>query len=268
MAESSLSVALPELRSAVGFFLGYGRGVAKAWTATQSAEIDLVVQSGVRRVYYPSAVDARIKGVQEGIVGYEWSWLRPCTTLPIVASTYEYDLPDNFGRLNGQLHYPAETHKPSIVVVSASKILEYKSISDSADYPRYAATRYKSSTGSTGQRQEILFYPTPSVSLSLSYEYDAYSGALTDTFPYPLGGMQLSELYIESCLAIAESRIDDTMGTHTEQFQYLLIDAVVRDKKRGAQSFGQMGDITVESEGFTRAGCDEFFDITYNDEVI
>ena len=55
--------------------------------------------------------------------------------------------------------------------------------------------------------------------------------------------MQLAELYIESCLAVAESRLNDEIGIHTSQYQALLLDAISRDRRRDAQSYGQMGHV-------------------------
>ena len=243
MAESGLSIGLPEMRSAVGFYLGFGRGVDKAWTASQLLEIDQIVNSGVRRVYYPPAVTAEI-------VGYEWSWLRPAATIAITEDEWEYDLPDDFGRLIGVLNYAEAEYRSPIVVISASKLLGMRAYSNLTEAPKYAAVRYLEDTaGTTGQRQEILFYPTPGAAYTLNYEYEAYSGALCDAYStppgtrvYPLGGMQLAELYIESCLALAETRINDTIGQHQQQFQALLVDCIARDRKRGSQRYGQMGN--------------------------
>ncbi|MFA5766839.1 MAG: hypothetical protein WC919_02870 [Candidatus Paceibacterota bacterium] len=260
ISESSLSLGFGDLQSAVGFFLNYGSTVA-SFTADQLAEVNRIVQSGVRRVYYPTAVAAQI-------VGYEWSWLRPSTTLAITAGTWEYNLPDNFGRMIGRFHFPVSTYRDDIQIVPEGKILDLRSHADVTDYPTSAAIRYLSSTGSTGQRQEVIFYPTPSVSLSLSYAYEAYSGALSDSYPYPLGGMQLSELYLESCLAVAESRINDTIGPHTMQYQTLLMDAIARDRKRGAQMYGHMGNREGCGDGWGDVWLSPPFDITYKGVVI
>ena len=270
MSESGLSIGLPEMRSAVGFYLGYGRGVDKSWTAGQLLEIDQIVNSGVRRVYYPPAVTAEI-------VGYEWSWLRPSETIAITQAIWEYDLPDDFGRLIGVLNYAEAEYRSSIVVISASKLLGMRAYSNLADAPKYAAIRYKEDgAGTVGQRQEMLFYPTPSQSWTLSYEYEAYSGALADalstppgTRVYPLGGMQLAELYIESCLALAETRINDTIGQHQQQFQALLVDCIARDRKRGSQRYGQMGNREHdENFPFRRGWSGPTYPIIYKGEEV
>jgi len=152
-----------------------------------------------------------------------------------------YNLPDNFGRLIGDLHFAADDVRAPITLVRTGAILDMRARSDEKGTPYFAAVRPKSSTGSTGQRQEIIFYPEPDQAYTLSYNYEAYSGELTDALPYPLGGMQLSELYVESCLAAAEQRVNNEAGLHTQVYQAMLLDAVARDRKKGAHFYGHMG---------------------------
>lgn len=235
MAESSLSVGLVDLKQAVGHFLGHGRGgVAFAdWAARTpdpTDEVLAVIQSGVRRIYYPP-----------GSNGYEWSFLRPTTTLAILDGIGDYDLPESYHRLIGDLHYEADENRGAVVEVSLGAILEMRSREDRSDYPTYAAIRSKAFDATTGQRSEILFWPEPNADKTLTYSFEAYSGALTDAAPYPLGGMYLAELYTESCLAVAEQRLNNEAGLHTAAYQTLLVDAIARDRKKGAKLFGQMG---------------------------
>lgn len=255
MAESTLSIGAPELRQEIAFYMGYGR-TSGSWSVSQLAEINAIMQSGVRRVYYPPAVVS-------GFEGYEWSFLRPTTTLAIVADDGNYDLPDDFGRLVGPFHYPVDEYRAPIVIVSVAKLLGMRAWSDVNDAPKYASIRYKSSTGVSGQRQEALFYPEPNASWTLSYEYEAYSGQLTDSYPYPLGGMQMAELYMESCLAVAESRIHDEIGPHAQQYQQLLVAMIARDRKRGPQIYGQMGHHEPEVVDFKRGYTGSTYPITY-----
>jgi hypothetical protein len=335
VAESGLSVGFGDLLSEVGWYLGYGRGVATAWTASQLSEITGIVQSGVRRVYYPPAISADING-------YEWSWLRPNEYLDIlgnftsgtisvangvvvldVASVAQgimfpsnagdawfgaagiptvpvssmdsatqltltdltinipsgtayslgfpnYDLPDNFGRLIGTMHYPEVAYRHTISVVSTARLLDMRAYANLADDPIYCAIRYTVGDGGvTGSRQEILFFPTPNKPWTLSYEYEAYQGALSNDFPYPLGGMQMAEVYIESCLALAETRINDEIGQHAQQFQALLVDAIARDRKRGAQRYGEMGHREEDWRmPFRRGWVGPPYPITYHGELI
>jgi hypothetical protein len=326
MAESGLSIGYPELIGEVGKFLRVGYKAYDDYSAAQKVLLNNIVQSGVRRVYYPPATIA-------GSAAYEWSWLRPTSTLDTegaystgtvtivdgvvtladgtfpawaegatllvdnesytvdsrdgddqitledltvdadagttysLVHSYIYDLPDDFGRIFDSLHYAANLHRASIDIISVSQLLGKRSEWDLTGYPEHAAIRYKASDRTDGQRQEVLFYPTPDVDLTLYYEYEAYSGVLSTTYPYPLGGMQLAELYLESCLAVAESRVNQEMGIHNQQFQMLLIDAIQRDMKRGAKNFGKMGQPDTERMAFKR-GYDSSYFITYKGERI
>jgi len=233
VAESGLTLGWPELKQAVGQYIGHGSTIGN-WSVAQVATIEEIVQTGYRRVLYPPTME----GVPSA---YEWSFLRPTTTLTMVVDTYQYDLPDDYGRIVGKFHYAADEHIPPVVVVSVADLLDMRSTRDYSSYPEFCAIRFKSATGAAGQRQEVLFYPTPDDTYVLSYSYDSYRNALSDTYPYPLGGMQMSELYKESCLAAAELRNGDELGIHTQMFNRLLVDAVARDSKRGAQNYGCMG---------------------------
>jgi hypothetical protein len=262
MAESGLSIGLPELRQEVGYFIGYGRTPGN-WSTEQQNDIDRLITSGIRRVYYPPAIKSDLDGAKD-IAGYEWSFLRPFTTLSVTSGTADYDLPDDFARFIGSIHYPEGENRRHIVIVPAPDILEYRSGVERTGAPRYAAERWKSSTGSTGQRKECLVWPEPDQAWTLTYQYEAYQGPLTDTYPYPLGGMKMSELYIESCLAVAELRFNDEQnGNHMQEFVRLLIDAVARDKRNGANYFGQMGHREERPELFRRGYTGGTYPITY-----
>jgi len=307
LAESTLSIGWVELQAEVGFLLGYGRTEAN-WSTAQAAEIELIVNAGLRRVYFPQTAD-------KGLTGYEWSWLRPTTTLNLGADGTDgtitddsfdsatfadwvtqgittddtvditavgsgsttvaeysissvasgaitlssspgdgtsltfrvtrpvanYALPDAVGRVVGGLHYASAEYKRGIRVVSAAQILEWRAQTDVTGFADFAAIRYSSLGGAAGSRQELLLYPRPDAYKVLTYQYEAYTGLLTDSAPYPPGGMQMSELYTESCLAVAEQRGNDEFGIHNQLFQTLLTEAIKRDKSHSAQNYGDMG---------------------------
>jgi hypothetical protein len=235
MAESTNSVGFSDLKVEVGRFLGYGSDSA-AWTVAQAAHIESVVHSGVRRVYFPPLV----KGA-EAYAGHVWTWLNVHTTLPTVAQDYDYDMPDDFGRLIGDVKFGNDTHLRPIKEISVGDILNLRARGVSESSPQYVAIRKKAFTGATGTRYEALFFPTPDSAYTLHYAYEAYTGKLTTDYPYPLGGAELTELYIESCLAVAEQKTGDNFGVHTELFADLLIDRIKRDLSRGPKYFGQMG---------------------------
>ena len=104
MAESSLSIGYAELRIEIGFFLGYGRTIAN-WETAQATLIDVVFQSGVRRVYFPPSFT-------EIIQPNGWSFLNPTTTIAITAGDGDYDLPDDFGYMIPQTGWERAENVP------------------------------------------------------------------------------------------------------------------------------------------------------------
>jgi hypothetical protein len=339
MAESGLSIGFSDLKESVGFLLGYGRGGTNFadWTSLSpdpTSEVEDIVQSGIRRVYYPPAIPGKLD-----IAGYEWSFLRPSTTLLIGASgtdgtivgaafdsaTYadwvtqgittddhvhitsptasvgeygissvaageitldespgdatgltfrverdpaNYDLPDLCHQVIGNLNYAPDDFRAPVIVISVEALLQMRARNDRVDYPSYAAIRSLSSARTTGQRQEILFWPRPNTSVTFYYAFEAYSGVLSSSYPYPLGGMYLAELYIESCLAVAEQRINNEAGLHSQAYQALLIDAVERDRKRGAKFYGRMGQPKKVYREFRRGDTGGTYPLTYNGALL
>lgn len=260
MAESTLSLSYTDFKEEVGYFLGYGR-TSGNWSASQLSIIDKIVQSGIRRVYYPP-----ILGGENG--AHRWSWIHPNTTLAIVSGTGDYDLPDDFGTLVGGFHYAPDEQYAMIAHIPVARILEMRARSDYSGFPMFVGTRFKAGTFTVGQRQEALFYPEPDASWTLHYEYDAYTGALTDTLLYPLGGMELSELYLESCLAVAEQRISQEASIHTQAFQSLVRDAIMRDRKRGPQNFGRMGEPEAHAHEWRRGYSGSTYPLTYKGQPV
>lgn len=258
MSESTLSVSYADLLIEVGGFLGYGVK-SEDWSAAKLAEVDRYIQSGVRNFYYPPAVP----GVP---AGYEWSFLNPTTTITTVAADEAMDLPDALSRITGQLHFAATLNQAPVIIVSEGQMSALKGRTTTNDKPKCAAVRSKTSDGATGQRLEIVFWPTPNDAYVLSYRYEAYSGKLTAAKPYPLGGMKHSELIIESCLAIAEQRANDERGAHTQRFAEMLVAGIEIDKKTGARFFGQMGEHYETTSG-QRRNFGTTYPVTYKGET-
>ena len=74
MAESTLSLSITELRKQIGRFMGYGLNPTHAsLSADAQADIDAIMGSGLRQVYFPALLGERY--------AHKWSWLMPTTTL-------------------------------------------------------------------------------------------------------------------------------------------------------------------------------------------
>ncbi len=228
MAESTLSLGYPELRSEVGYYLGYGTD-STLWDSGQAAEILRCVKEGLSRFYMANPF---------------WSFLHPNTTLTFVAGTYNYTLPDDFGGLEGDLTYAASTGYASITEVGEGVIREKRAGNVGSGYPYLCAVRPLASTGSDGQRSEIIFWPVPSAVLVVTYRYTALPGVISATYPYPLGGMMHARTIRQSCIAAAEELINDMPnGPMNVALIPLMEKSLALDKKNsGPQNFGDFGD--------------------------
>ncbi len=234
MADSTLSLSYTDFLGEVGYFLNYGYD-SDNWSTNEAAQIDRIVQAGYRQFLYPPAIE----GVQPG---YEWSFLRPVTTIDTVADDMDQDLPDDFGRLVNGFVFELNAQVPAVKAdVGEAKIRVLRQNMSESGKPRVAGIRIKAGTGSAGQKKEVLWYPTPDDAYTLSYRYDAFVDKLTEALPYPLGGMKHAQLVLLSCLSAAESLREDTRGVHWDGFVRSLISSIQRDRNEGPKFFGQVG---------------------------
>ena len=213
-----------------------GGGVWPAWAYTHGT----LVLNGIEYTITdnPDGADLAVTGDNVSVKEDDWYLDR----------APRQDLPDDFGRIVGDIHYESGIYSYPIVVVSEHRIAVLHQHDDSKAKPQFATTRFKESDGSDGQRQEIVWWPTPDSAYTLTYRYEVFVDEL-EAGDYPLGGMKHSELITESCLAIAEQRENDEIGLHTQNFMRLLVTSIAQDRKNGAGFFGAMGlGETVEGD--------------------
>jgi hypothetical protein len=70
---TTLDQGLGDLQAEVGRFLGFG-STSGSWSVVQTNLIDAIVQSGLRRFYWPPPLPGQA-------IAHEWSFLKPTTTL-------------------------------------------------------------------------------------------------------------------------------------------------------------------------------------------
>lgn len=228
MSESTLSLSLTTIQALIGQFMGYGR-TPGAWTAGAAAEVDDAITSGHRQFYVPPPVG--------GIV-HRWSFMQPTTTLNTVANTGSYALPDAFAHLVGTLTFSAnEAFKP-LRTVGENRIRELLQNDSTVGMPQVAAIRWKASDGTTGQRQEVLFWPIPDSVYHLTYRYAVLPDAIATAKPWPLGGMGHAETILASCFAAAELRLEDARGERWAAFMDRLAASIALDRESHPESLG------------------------------
>lgn len=233
MAESTLSLANSDFRDAVAYFL-FGKDYS-ATTATQQGRIDDVIASGYRQFLYPPAID----GIP---IGYEWTFLRPTYTITTTAGDPAQDLPDDFGRLINGFTFAADAQVPSVLAdVGEARIRALRQRYDETGRPRVAAIAIKAATGTVGQRREVQWYPTPDDAYSLTFRYESMINNMAASSSYPAGAMKHAETIRLSCLAVADSMVNDSSGEHWQKFVMALASSIARDKREGTKFFGNVG---------------------------
>lgn len=149
-----------------------------------------------------------------------------------VVSDADFPLPDDFGGIEGRLTYTMETRRGEIFLVGENLIREYRQGQSVTAAPRYAAIRPLFSDGTSGQRFEIMFWPKPDASYTLRYKYMVSPNDITDAAKWPLGGMFHADTILQSCLSIAELRVNDERGVQWQAFMERLAASVHHDRNQ------------------------------------
>lgn len=237
-SESSLSVTQTTLRKDLGWYI-FGERTAANWSADEITQLDDNITSGLRQFYHPPPIGG-------GKLAHKWSFLEPTTTLATVAATSDYTLPAAFGGMTGPMTYAAADNRwYPIEITSEHRIrtLRQRDFNTLNTFPLSAAIRARASDGSDGQRFELLLWPTPDKAYTLSYRYHALQSKLSSSNPYPLGGEAHAETILESCLAIAEQRMENQAGIHSQKFHERLAASVSHDKQQFTpERMGYNGD--------------------------
>lgn len=242
MAESTLSLKYSDLVGEVGLFLGYGRGAEfgdSAFTTQQQAAIDSCVRSGLRQFYFPPPLD------QSGS-SYDWSFLKPTVELTFAQGEDHIDLPDDFGGFEGPIGLLSTTSQVSwqVPLTGEGNVRQkYSELPEATGRPLLAALApQKGTTFLRGQRFQMLLFPLADTDYTLQFAYYVLPDYLSGSYPYAYGGMAHAETILESCLAIAEQRLDDASSVHSMKFNERLAASVSLDRRSKPQRLGYNGD--------------------------
>jgi len=105
-------------------------------------------------------------------VPHRWSFLSPHATLTLVADTYEYNLPADFGTLTSDFTYAENSGLPPITrSISESEIRHRRETTDANGDPTACALVTAPFAAVSGQRAKVLFWPTSTTGRTLTYTY-------------------------------------------------------------------------------------------------
>jgi hypothetical protein len=246
--ESTLSLAYADLLGEVGLFLGYGRGAAfgdPPWSTPMQNAIESCVRSGLRQFYFPTAV--------EGGSPYDWSFLKPVATLSLAATKTTLPLPDDYGSFEGQITIstPAGNQYWPVNLVGIGQVYAAQARKPTTTgRPEICCEEPVKGTSPTqGQRFQLRFWPAADTAYTLQFQYYLLPEALSGSSPFTYGGMAHAETILESCLAIAEQRLDDSSTVHSMKFQERLLASIGVDRRSKPQTLGYNRD---QSDCFNR----------------
>lgn len=239
MAESSNSLTRVEFKIEVADFLGYTRDSAN-WSSGQEARVEACVDNGYRMFLSPPKLSEQI---QRGEHAHEWSFLKPWTTLSINEDEWYADAPDDFADFAvPKVYYNASTLNDPIDIVPPAYIYQKRQLGTSSGRPTVLGIRPKASTGNTGQRYEIVWWPTANADYTVNYAYYVLQGKMTAGNPYPLGGAAHGMTILAACLAWADETYKGGQYGKRTQFTERLRFSVDHDMRFGWHTVGSLVD--------------------------
>ncbi len=166
-----------------------------------------------------------------------------------------YRLPDNFGTL---LAHPSfDSNNPYAVMVprSPEQIRDMRSqTADITGPPMYYAVQPETFSAITGQRWEIMLFPTPSPAQTLSYRYRIDATKMTSDTEYPLGGPKHSLTIQQAAVAWAEDISGRVDGPQMKKYKTLLERSMALDDEDKPRNLGYNSDRSDQRDMFPQRG--------------
>lgn len=198
----TLSVTRDDLLREMGRFLGWNRNPSQ-WDTRQLSDGEDILRRALTQAYYPAALPG--EGQSHG-----WSFLRPVLNLATQTNIEDYDLPADFGGMTSNLYYSGSEGYPPMVKVPVERILALRQDdTNSVGHPVRYAISPASSGGESPQLWTLMIHPKPAGVYELRGRYRSDPLAVTGSASYPLGGQMFADALVASCVAAADSVIND-----------------------------------------------------------
>ena len=199
---------------------GYGPNY-NGWSTDQTQHIDEVIQRGLQQFYVHPPVE------QEE--NHHWSFLRIAATHSVVGGTDTYALPADFREVHGELDLGAGTSKVPIAKITEDEYRALLAKSNDSGTPLYYAVRAKTTSQSSGQLREMVLYPKPDASFTLTFRYTAEPAVLTTSANYPYGGATHTDTILASCMSVLQEDQPESQAS-LALFMQRLTSSVVADR--------------------------------------
>jgi len=255
---AKLSLTFDSLYNKVSRFLG--------WTDTptdhQLEIVKEIVYSAYRRFLYP--ID--IRNGQEHV----WSFLKQYFTLSILPDKWKYALPENFSEMLTDPSFEDNDGYHALTKVTPEQILEMRVGSTQTAVPSYYSVTSSEYNLDVGTYYELWLYGDPGSAYKFQFFYKIDPLKPGATSDYLVGGIKATEAIVETCLAVAETQEDGTVGVHNQLANKLLQDLIIADSRTKESSV--LGNLytyrkgtMVERSGHARFEVENYFDGTFTD---
>jgi len=178
-----------------------------------------------------------------------------------IASGGYFGLPDDFGAMLDNPRYGTDDAAVSIIARSYAYVRDqYTASGATTGMPNMYAVVPRAFTTATGQRHDLLVWPTPGSLYTVYYRHQINPAALSAATDYPVGGLMFGDVVLKAALAEAELRHNDRKGPMDAAFQEAMAGAIDADCRNQPTTPGQMEDY---SDGWGYS-YDRRLSVTYN----
>jgi len=234
---------------------GVVAGTGTAWTADAQSWVD---QGELH-------VDGNVYDI--GSVSSPTGMTLTDTSVDLTAATYDYeikrtkyDLPTDFGSIDGPITYGPQTpwYGDIVPIVAEGTIRSWRhgrvAISQQ---PQWAAIIPDTTSGTSTQSYQLYLWPPADSEYIIWYTYQRNPDNLDGTDKYHFGGTPHGNTVLYSCLSAVEVGLDDEPGPYSQKFQTALIASIDFDQKLSAPDHypdnpGQMYSTFANREGLAR----------------
>jgi hypothetical protein len=178
------------------------------------------------------------------LTAYDWTFRRKYASLATASDIYIYELPQDFGGIRTPFKFTSQSGYPALQEVSEGDILEMREGGETTSYPQYFAVRAGHHNPETGQRYEVMFWPTPDAEHVLYYSHYTMPPMMSGDDDVPMGGAENSECIMCYCLAAAEVEQDEVAGVQSERANIMLSRSIKMDNLREPRSFSPSRQLT------------------------
>lgn len=184
------------------------------------------------------------RGYRELVTKADWTCLHPPATLSITTgSTGDFDLPAGFAYMeSGPIFHAADSGLLSVKQSTPGEILAKRAQGTSGSYPLLWAIRAKTFTNTTGQRWQLMTWPTPGVAVTVTYQFKSDPADMSNDAEYPVGGLAFNLAVRAFALKHAEFDKSQADGPRARQAQEALLSALLEDERQAAHGAVKITD--------------------------